>query len=90
MCVSDHSLSLSVSYSQQPIPERLRIRVNRISMHAYEDLHYHKDKLKEACKCKHAHFLQFTTFFAHAHSPTLSIRGMVCDLKLDHHLADII
>ncbi|KAI5088527.1 diacylglycerol kinase zeta isoform X3 [Silurus meridionalis] len=37
-----------VCVSQQPIPERLRIRVNRISMHDYEDLHYHKEKLKEA------------------------------------------
>ncbi|TTJ23325.1 Diacylglycerol kinase zeta [Bagarius yarrelli] len=34
--------------SQQPNPERLRIRVNRISMRDYEDLHYHKEKLKEA------------------------------------------
>ncbi|KAI4873737.1 hypothetical protein NFI96_008166, partial [Prochilodus magdalenae] len=33
---------------QQPFPERLRIRVNRISMHDYEALHYHKEKLKEA------------------------------------------
>lgn len=29
--------------------------MNRISMHDYEDLHYHKEKLKEACKCKHTH-----------------------------------
>uniref|UniRef100_A0A4W4F954 Diacylglycerol kinase n=1 Tax=Electrophorus electricus TaxID=8005 RepID=A0A4W4F954_ELEEL len=36
------------SLSQQPFPERLRIRVNRISMHDYETLHYHKEKLKEA------------------------------------------
>ncbi|XP_047676021.1 diacylglycerol kinase zeta isoform X2 [Tachysurus fulvidraco] len=40
--------SIPLLNDQQPIPERLRIRVNRISMHAYEDLHYHKDKLKEA------------------------------------------
>ncbi|XP_071013637.1 diacylglycerol kinase zeta-like isoform X5 [Oncorhynchus clarkii lewisi] len=33
---------------QQPFPERLRIRVNRISMHDYEALHYDKEKLKEA------------------------------------------
>lgn len=36
--------------SQQPIPEKLQIRVNRISMAAYEALHYDKDQLKEACK----------------------------------------
>uniref|UniRef100_A0A8C8LV81 Diacylglycerol kinase n=1 Tax=Oncorhynchus tshawytscha TaxID=74940 RepID=A0A8C8LV81_ONCTS len=35
---------------QQPFPERLRIRVNRISMHDYEALHYDKEKLKEACE----------------------------------------
>ncbi|KAG1971707.1 diacylglycerol kinase zeta [Pimephales promelas] len=34
--------------SQQPFPERLRIRVSRISMHDYEALHYDKEKLKEA------------------------------------------
>lgn len=33
---------------QQPVPEKLQIRVSRISMHAYEALHYDKDKLKEA------------------------------------------
>uniref|UniRef100_A0A7M4F5C6 Diacylglycerol kinase n=1 Tax=Crocodylus porosus TaxID=8502 RepID=A0A7M4F5C6_CROPO len=32
----------------QPVPERLRIRVSRISMHDYEALHYDKEKLKEA------------------------------------------
>lgn len=30
--------------------ERLRIRVNRISMHDYEALYYHKEELKESCK----------------------------------------
>ncbi|KAM9493733.1 diacylglycerol kinase zeta isoform 3-T3 [Clarias gariepinus] len=40
--------SIPLLNDQQPIPERLRIRVNRISMHDYEDLHYHKEKLKEA------------------------------------------
>uniref|UniRef100_A0A669BBH3 Diacylglycerol kinase n=1 Tax=Oreochromis niloticus TaxID=8128 RepID=A0A669BBH3_ORENI len=32
----------------QPVPEKLQIRVNRISMAAYEALHYDKDQLKEA------------------------------------------
>lgn len=41
--------------SQQPIPERLQIRVNRISMAAYEALHYDKDQLKEACESHHTH-----------------------------------
>ncbi|KAI5619011.1 diacylglycerol kinase zeta isoform X5, partial [Silurus asotus] len=40
--------SIPLLNDQQPIPDRLRIRVNRISMHDYEDLHYHKEKLKEA------------------------------------------
>uniref|UniRef100_A0A8C2WZ15 Diacylglycerol kinase n=1 Tax=Cyclopterus lumpus TaxID=8103 RepID=A0A8C2WZ15_CYCLU len=34
--------------SQQPLPEKLQIRVNRVSMAAYEALHYDKDQLKEA------------------------------------------
>lgn len=37
-------------FSQQPIPDKLQIRVNRISMAAYEALHYDKDQLKEACE----------------------------------------
>ncbi|XP_030265465.1 diacylglycerol kinase zeta isoform X3 [Sparus aurata] len=33
---------------QQPVPDRLRIRVSRISMSDYEALHYDKDKLRQA------------------------------------------
>uniref|UniRef100_A0A8C6PPN8 Diacylglycerol kinase n=1 Tax=Nothobranchius furzeri TaxID=105023 RepID=A0A8C6PPN8_NOTFU len=33
---------------QQLVPEKLQIRVNRISMAAYEALHYDQDQLKEA------------------------------------------
>lgn len=36
--------------SQQHVPDRLRIRVSRISMADYEALHYDKDKLRQACK----------------------------------------
>uniref|UniRef100_A0A8C0V7B3 Diacylglycerol kinase n=1 Tax=Cyanistes caeruleus TaxID=156563 RepID=A0A8C0V7B3_CYACU len=32
------------------IPDRLRIRVNRINLQEYEGLHYDKEKLREACK----------------------------------------
>uniref|UniRef100_A0A673XK80 Diacylglycerol kinase n=1 Tax=Salmo trutta TaxID=8032 RepID=A0A673XK80_SALTR len=42
--------SIPLLNDQQPFPERLRIRVNRISMHDYEALHYDKEKLKEASK----------------------------------------
>uniref|UniRef100_A0A7M4G008 Diacylglycerol kinase n=1 Tax=Crocodylus porosus TaxID=8502 RepID=A0A7M4G008_CROPO len=40
--------SVPLLNDQQPVPERLRIRVSRISMHDYEALHYDKEKLKEA------------------------------------------
>ncbi|XP_062405975.1 diacylglycerol kinase zeta isoform X2 [Sardina pilchardus] len=40
--------SIPLLNDQQAFPERLRIRVNRISMHDYEALHYDKEKLKEA------------------------------------------
>uniref|UniRef100_A0A3Q3VWG9 Diacylglycerol kinase n=1 Tax=Mola mola TaxID=94237 RepID=A0A3Q3VWG9_MOLML len=33
---------------QQPVPDKLRIRVSRISMSDYEALHYDKDKLRQA------------------------------------------
>lgn len=44
------SLSLAPPYSQQPVPEQLRIQVSRVSMHDYEALHYDKEQLKEACE----------------------------------------
>ncbi|XP_067849775.1 diacylglycerol kinase zeta isoform X2 [Heptranchias perlo] len=40
--------SIPLLNDQQTVPERLKIRVNRISMHDYEALHYDKEKLKEA------------------------------------------
>nr|XP_046237656.1 diacylglycerol kinase zeta-like isoform X2 [Scatophagus argus] len=40
--------SLPLLNDQQPIPDRLRIRVSRISMSDYEALHYDKDKLRQA------------------------------------------
>lgn len=53
--------NLFPSSSQQPFPERLRIRVSRISMHDYEALHYDKEKLKEACEYEiHILTLQFS------------------------------
>uniref|UniRef100_A0A8C2K5J5 Diacylglycerol kinase n=1 Tax=Cyprinus carpio TaxID=7962 RepID=A0A8C2K5J5_CYPCA len=42
--------SIPLLNDQQPFPERLRIRVSRISMHDYEALHYDKEKLKESRK----------------------------------------
>lgn len=36
--------------SPHAIPDRLRIRVNRISLQDYEGLHYDKEKLREVCK----------------------------------------
>ncbi|KAF2979993.1 hypothetical protein EK904_009427 [Melospiza melodia maxima] len=40
--------SMPLLNDQQPVPERLRIRVSRISMRDYEALNYDKEKLKEA------------------------------------------
>ncbi|KAF7650469.1 hypothetical protein LDENG_00125470 [Lucifuga dentata] len=41
-------ISMPQLNDQQPVPEKLQLRVNRISMAAYEALHYDKDQLKEA------------------------------------------
>ncbi|XP_030630774.1 diacylglycerol kinase zeta [Chanos chanos] len=41
-------ISLPPMTDQQHLPEKLQIRVSRISMHDYEALHYDKDQLKEA------------------------------------------
>ncbi|XP_068452618.1 diacylglycerol kinase zeta isoform X2 [Clinocottus analis] len=40
--------SMPPLHDQQPLPEKLQISVNRISMATYEALHYDKDQLKEA------------------------------------------
>ncbi|XP_061833347.1 diacylglycerol kinase zeta-like isoform X4 [Nerophis lumbriciformis] len=40
--------SLQHLNNQQPAPERLRLRVSRISMSDYEALHYDNDKLRQA------------------------------------------
>lgn len=50
--------------SQQPVPEKLQIRVNRISMAAYEALHYDKDQLKEACESEPE---PFSSLVSHIH-----------------------
>lgn len=46
----DDDDEVCLSTSQQHVPDRLRIRVSRISMADYEALHYDKDKLRQACK----------------------------------------
>uniref|UniRef100_A0A3P8X755 Diacylglycerol kinase n=1 Tax=Cynoglossus semilaevis TaxID=244447 RepID=A0A3P8X755_CYNSE len=38
---------------QQSVPDRLHIRVNRITMAAYESLHYDKEQLKRAYRLSH-------------------------------------
>uniref|UniRef100_A0A8C5QMS4 Diacylglycerol kinase n=1 Tax=Leptobrachium leishanense TaxID=445787 RepID=A0A8C5QMS4_9ANUR len=40
--------SVPLLNDQQLVPDRLRLRVSRISMHDYEALHYDKEKLREA------------------------------------------
>ncbi|XP_054624789.1 diacylglycerol kinase zeta-like isoform X2 [Dunckerocampus dactyliophorus] len=40
--------SLQHLNNQQPVPEKLRLRVSRISMSDYEALHYDNDKLRQA------------------------------------------
>uniref|UniRef100_A0A674BM53 Diacylglycerol kinase n=1 Tax=Salmo trutta TaxID=8032 RepID=A0A674BM53_SALTR len=51
-------ISMPQLNDQQPVPEKLQIRVSRISMHAYEALHYDKDKLKEALtSAKHVYVI---------------------------------
>lgn len=42
------------SCSPHSIPDRLRIRVNKINLQEYEGLHYDKEKLREACKLEEA------------------------------------
>uniref|UniRef100_A0A674K812 Diacylglycerol kinase n=1 Tax=Terrapene triunguis TaxID=2587831 RepID=A0A674K812_9SAUR len=47
---SKRRTSMPLLNDPHSIPDRLRIRVNRISLQDYEGLHYDKEKLREACK----------------------------------------
>uniref|UniRef100_A0A667ZI79 Diacylglycerol kinase n=1 Tax=Myripristis murdjan TaxID=586833 RepID=A0A667ZI79_9TELE len=59
---------------QQPVPEKLQIRVNRISMAAYEALHYDKDQLKEACDALyHLHTVGFQIVYLFIISTPLGV-----------------
>uniref|UniRef100_A0A8D2IUG6 Diacylglycerol kinase n=1 Tax=Varanus komodoensis TaxID=61221 RepID=A0A8D2IUG6_VARKO len=46
---SKRRTSMPLLNDPHAIPERLRIRVNRISLQDYEGLHYDKEKLREKC-----------------------------------------
>uniref|UniRef100_A0A452IJC5 Diacylglycerol kinase n=1 Tax=Gopherus agassizii TaxID=38772 RepID=A0A452IJC5_9SAUR len=47
---SKRRTSMPLLNDPHSIPDRLRIRVNRVSLQDYEGLHYDKEKLREACK----------------------------------------
>lgn len=64
--------------SQQPVPEKLQIRVNRVSMAAYEALHYDKDQLKEACE---SGGLKTANLSRSARELCINVRACVCVCK---------
>uniref|UniRef100_A0A8C9N5K1 Diacylglycerol kinase n=1 Tax=Serinus canaria TaxID=9135 RepID=A0A8C9N5K1_SERCA len=51
---SKRRTSMPLLNDPHSIPDRLRIRVNRINLQEYEGLHYDKEKLREACKLEEA------------------------------------
>ncbi|XP_035310811.1 diacylglycerol kinase iota isoform X1 [Cricetulus griseus] len=46
---SKRRTSMPLLNDPQSVPDRLRIRVNKISLQDYEGLHYDKEKLRDAC-----------------------------------------
>uniref|UniRef100_A0A8C3TLM5 Diacylglycerol kinase n=1 Tax=Catharus ustulatus TaxID=91951 RepID=A0A8C3TLM5_CATUS len=72
---SKRRTSMPLLNDPHSIPDRLRIRVNRINLQEYEGLHYDKEKLREACK-------SFTLFFIFSAIPLgiIVVRGD-CDLE---------
>uniref|UniRef100_A0A8C5VYD3 Diacylglycerol kinase n=1 Tax=Microcebus murinus TaxID=30608 RepID=A0A8C5VYD3_MICMU len=46
---SKRRTSMPLLNDPQSVPDRLRIRVNKISLQDYEGFHYDKEKLREAC-----------------------------------------
>uniref|UniRef100_A0A8C4M3S5 Diacylglycerol kinase n=1 Tax=Equus asinus asinus TaxID=83772 RepID=A0A8C4M3S5_EQUAS len=49
---SKRRTSMPLLNDPQSVPDRLRIRVNKIGLQDYEGFHYDKEKLREACKLK--------------------------------------
>uniref|UniRef100_A0A8C4K3J3 Diacylglycerol kinase n=1 Tax=Dromaius novaehollandiae TaxID=8790 RepID=A0A8C4K3J3_DRONO len=76
---SKRRTSMPLLNDPHSIPDRLRIRVNRINLQEYEGLHYDKEKLREACKIQSRSF-----FFVFACSAIplgiIVVRGD-CDLE---------
>lgn len=77
-CVQHLMEVVCLFVSQHPIPERLRIRVNRIGMGHYEALHFDKERLRQACKNtdkKHRHWFIRTSPDLWSSSPFESSLG---------------
>uniref|UniRef100_A0A8C3LK91 Diacylglycerol kinase n=1 Tax=Chrysolophus pictus TaxID=9089 RepID=A0A8C3LK91_CHRPC len=76
---SKRRTSMPLLNDPHSIPDRLRIRVNRINLQEYEGLHYDKEKLREACKP------QLKTFFCVFPFPAIPLGIIVvrgdCDLE---------
>lgn len=47
------SLFLSAYHSPHAVPDRLRLRVNRISLQEYESMQFDKERLRDICKISH-------------------------------------
>uniref|UniRef100_A0A672UHJ2 Diacylglycerol kinase n=1 Tax=Strigops habroptila TaxID=2489341 RepID=A0A672UHJ2_STRHB len=76
---SKRRTSMPLLNDPHSIPDRLRIRVNRINLQEYEGLHYDKEKLREACKFEEAGFL-FAFDFPAIPLGIIVVRGD-CDLE---------
>ncbi|XP_077637147.1 diacylglycerol kinase iota isoform X3 [Crocuta crocuta] len=57
---SKRRTSMPLLNDPQSVPDRLRIRVNKISLQDYEGFHYDKEKLREACKLCLVDFIRST------------------------------
>uniref|UniRef100_A0A8B9IUX8 Diacylglycerol kinase n=1 Tax=Amazona collaria TaxID=241587 RepID=A0A8B9IUX8_9PSIT len=76
---SKRRTSMPLLNDPHSIPDRLRIRVNRINLQEYEGLHYDKEKLREACKFEEAGVL-FAFDFPAIPLGIIVVRGD-CDLE---------
>uniref|UniRef100_A0A8C6JMZ8 Diacylglycerol kinase n=1 Tax=Melopsittacus undulatus TaxID=13146 RepID=A0A8C6JMZ8_MELUD len=76
---SKRRTSMPLLNDPHSIPDRLRIRVNRINLQEYEGLHYDKEKLREACKLWLKSFL-FAFDFPAIPLGIIVVRGD-CDLE---------
>lgn len=64
--------------SPHAVPDRLRLRVNRISLQEYDRLQYDKERLRDICETKlHCHYEYLTLYVNNGSHDTLLVKVFI-------------